>query len=93
MLGICFLIGFFRININDIIDINGGVVGFFFIYFIPAALHVKCLYFSKGKRPIPSPEILLAEMTKNTPTQESAPRKKSEIENLEAGLKVDMEVT
>ncbi len=55
MIGICFVIGYFRVDIDYIIDLNGGVLGFFFIYFIPAALHVKCLYFSKGKRPIPTP--------------------------------------
>ena len=55
MVGICFLIGLFQVNIGDIIDINGAVIGFIFIYFIPALLHIKCLYFSKGKRPVPEP--------------------------------------
>ena len=40
------------VPLKDIIDFNGAVVGFFFIYFIPAALHVKCLYFSKDKVPV-----------------------------------------
>jgi len=51
MVGICFLIGLFQVNIGDLVDINGAVI--IFIYFIPALLHIKCLYFSKGKRPLP----------------------------------------
>ena len=58
MVGSCFLIGLFEVDINDIIDINGSVVGFFFIYLIPAVLHIKCLYFSKGKRYLPEPELV-----------------------------------
>jgi hypothetical protein len=41
-----------RISIRDIIDFNGAVVGVIFVYFIPTALHIKCLYFGKGKVPI-----------------------------------------
>jgi hypothetical protein len=33
------------------------VIGFFFIYFLPAILHLKCVYFSKGKRAIPKIEL------------------------------------
>ena len=50
------MIGLFQVDIGDIIDINGSVIGFLFIYFIPALIHVKCLYFSKGKRPLPQSE-------------------------------------
>jgi hypothetical protein len=50
---ICFVVAYFKISISSIIDINGAVIGFFFIYLIPAVLHIKCLYFSKGKRPVP----------------------------------------
>lgn len=57
VIGACFLIGFFEVNIGSIIDINGSVIGFLFIYFIPAFLHIKCLYFSKGKRPLPQLEL------------------------------------
>ncbi len=53
VIGVCFIIGYFQVNISDLITINGGVIGFFFIYFIPAVLHIKCLYFPKGKRPVP----------------------------------------
>lgn len=51
VVGICFVVGIFKVNIDDIIDINGAVIGFLFIYLIPAVLHIKCLYFSKGKKP------------------------------------------
>lgn len=48
----CLSIRILNVPLKDIIDFNGAVVGFFFIYFIPAALHVKCMYYSKGKIPI-----------------------------------------
>lgn len=47
---ICLFIGIFKVNIDIIIDINGAVLGFCFVYFLPSILHIKCLYFSKGKR-------------------------------------------
>ena len=31
------------------IQINGGIVGFFFIYLFPALLQFKCLYFARPK--------------------------------------------
>jgi len=49
-IAICLIVAIFQVNINDIISINGAVIGFLFIYFMPALLHVKCLYFSHGKR-------------------------------------------
>lgn len=45
MLGITIGVYFAQVSIDTIIEINGAVVGFFFIYFIPAAMHFKCLYF------------------------------------------------
>ena len=54
-----------KVNINDIIDINGSVIGFFFIYFLPALLHFKCMYFPKGKRPIP-PKLETTEEEEDT---------------------------
>lgn len=36
-------------KINEIVDLNGSVIGFFFIYFLPSILHIRCLYFSKNK--------------------------------------------
>jgi hypothetical protein len=54
--GVCFLMGLLNVSITDIIDINGAVIGFFFIYFLPAMLHIKCMYFSKGKLPLPLPQ-------------------------------------
>jgi len=40
----------FQISIDIIIDINGAVLGFCFIYLLPSILHIKCTYFPKGKR-------------------------------------------
>lgn len=51
-IGVCLAITLLKISIRDIIDFNGAVAGCIFVYFIPAALHLKCLYFSKGKVPI-----------------------------------------
>ena len=34
-----------QISIREIIDLNGAILGFFFIYFFPLALHFKCKYF------------------------------------------------
>lgn len=53
-IGVCLAITLLKISIRDIIDFNGAVAGCIFVYFIPAALHLKCLYFSKGKVPIGS---------------------------------------
>lgn len=49
-IGISFLLTIFNLNIDVIIDINGAVMGFCFVYFLPSILHIKCLYFPKGKR-------------------------------------------
>ena len=43
-------VGVLGFSIEKLIDINGAVIGFFFIYLFPAILHIKCMYFSKGKR-------------------------------------------
>ena len=49
-LGICLLIRLLGVKIDTIISINGAIIGFFNIYFFPALLHVKCLYFSSNKK-------------------------------------------
>lgn len=72
VVGVCFIVGIFKVNIDDIIDINGAVIGFLFIYLIPAVLHIKCLYFSKGK------QHLHLHNQPNEPT--TTPRRRSEIE-------------
>jgi hypothetical protein len=38
---------FAKITIENLIEINGAVIGFFFIYFIPGIMHFKCLYIKK----------------------------------------------
>ena len=37
----------FRISLRSIIEFNGAVLGFFFIYFFPVAIHFKCVYMKK----------------------------------------------
>lgn len=36
-----------RISLREIIELNGAVIGFFFIYFFPVALHFRCNYFRR----------------------------------------------
>ncbi len=43
------MIRLIKVKINEIVDLNGSVIGFFFIYFLPSILHLRCLYFSKNK--------------------------------------------
>lgn len=47
--GVCLLVCVLQVSIRGLIDVNGAVIGFFFIYAIPALLHLKCLYFSKSE--------------------------------------------
>ena len=54
VVALSFVVGILQVDISDIIDINGAVIGFFFIYLIPVVLHIKCLYFAKGKIPVPA---------------------------------------
>ena len=41
---------FVHTSIDMVIDINGAVLGFIFIYLLPSMLHIKCTYFPKGKK-------------------------------------------
>lgn len=47
---IAFVLTILNLDIDIIIDLNGAVLGFCFVYFLPSLLHIKCLYFPKGKR-------------------------------------------
>ena len=54
---ICFFfISVVQVKIDTIIDINGAVLGFCFIYLIPVLIHVRCVYFPKGKKLLQPPE-------------------------------------
>lgn len=46
MIGICCTVYLTNLTIQNLITINGGIIGFFFIYLLPAMMHLKCLYFS-----------------------------------------------
>lgn len=41
---------FANVTLQSVIEINGAVIGFFFIYFFPALMQFKCLYFTKPKK-------------------------------------------
>mgnify|MGYP003683618177 CR=1 FL=1 len=45
-IGICLGLELAGITVELIIDINGAVISFFFIYVIPISLHIKCVYFT-----------------------------------------------
>lgn len=47
IIALTLVIFFTAVPISVLIEINGAVVGFFFIYFIPAAMHFKCVYIDK----------------------------------------------
>lgn len=83
VIGACLGVVMAKVNIDDIIDINGSVIGFFFIYFLPALLHVKCMYFSKGKKPVP-PQLL----DTNTDIDEAEAKQKE----ITAGQEVELVV-
>jgi hypothetical protein len=38
-----------KIKAEILIEINGSIVSFFFIYVIPIGLHLKCVYFSSAE--------------------------------------------
>ena len=44
ILGVCLCVSLTGVQIRDIIEINGAVVGFFFIYFLPLVMHIECRY-------------------------------------------------
>jgi sodium-coupled neutral amino acid transporter 9 len=37
-----------EIKASIIIELNGSIVSFFFLYLIPIGLHLKCVYFSNN---------------------------------------------
>jgi hypothetical protein len=38
-----------KISIREIIDLNGAFIGCLFAYILPAAMHIRCLYFNKNR--------------------------------------------
>jgi hypothetical protein len=59
--GVCLAIRLVKVNINEIVDLNGSVIGFFFIYFLPSILHIRCLYFAKNKISFADKAALIAD--------------------------------
>lgn len=33
-----------KVSLRELVEFNGAVIGFFFIYLFPSAIHFKCLY-------------------------------------------------
>jgi hypothetical protein len=44
VLGFALGMALLRISLREIIELNGAVLGFFFIYFFPVLIHFKCCY-------------------------------------------------
>ena len=45
--GLCYLLYASGLKVSTIVEINGSVIGFLYIFFIPVLVHVKCRYFSQ----------------------------------------------
>ncbi len=71
VIGICLLFSILKVNIDVIIDINGAVLGFCFIYLLPSILHIKCSYFPKGKRELAIKQELFAVTDDSTSRRDS----------------------
>ena len=50
IMSLVLLCGVARLPLNTIISLNGAVLSFIFIYVLPCAMHVKCLYFSHNSK-------------------------------------------
>ncbi len=48
-IGACLMITMMKMSIREIIDLNGAFIGCIFAYLIPAAMHIRCLYFNKNR--------------------------------------------
>jgi len=57
LITLCVSLTVVNVDIDVIIDINGAVLGFCFVYFLPSFLHLKCMYFPKGKRMLGTYEV------------------------------------
>lgn len=47
IISLCLGFALFRISLRELIEFNGAVLGFFFIYFFPVVIHFKCVYMKK----------------------------------------------
>ena len=45
--GLAYLIYALGVKVSTIIEINGSVIGFLYVFLIPIAVHIKCVYFTK----------------------------------------------
>ena len=93
LVGVCFfLVSIVKIKIDTIIDINGAVLGFCFIYLIPSLLHIRCVYFPKGKK------LLQPHEERNELNEEKPSDRADRYENLEGpekeakGVKKEIEM-
>ena len=57
------LVFFLKVTIGVLIEINGAIIGFFFIYLLPAVMHAKCLYFKKEAAGIESTSTVRRQLT------------------------------
>ena len=40
-----------NLSADIIIELNGSIISFIFVYFIPIGLHIKCVYFPNAYPP------------------------------------------
>jgi hypothetical protein len=50
LIGVTVVVNLTGLSIDVIIELNGGVVGFFYVYLLPAGLHFKCLYYNNNDK-------------------------------------------
>ena len=46
---VCLVIRLTNVSAEILIELNGSIVSFFFIYVIPISIHLKCVYFSSSE--------------------------------------------
>ena len=47
MYGSSLIVTALGVKISTVIEIHGAVIGFFYIFLVPIAIHIKCVYFSR----------------------------------------------
>lgn len=74
LIAICLIVSLTRMEIGDIIEVNGAVVGFFIIYFLPLITHIQCVYWTPLIRKIQggySPALKEVEIQKITSSDQN----------------------
>lgn len=44
VISFCLAMALIKISLRELVEFNGAVIGFFFIYLFPSAIHFKCVF-------------------------------------------------